>query len=137
MKKLLFLPLVMLGALVAHADDYDYPYLSVQKSDGTVEALAVNSLVLTISNGQLVATNTNGTHTFNLAELNKMFFSSNATGIDVQNAPEETMSGKVEVFTPAGIMRGTFENIQQAKASLPKGLYVVKGERKTLKIVVR
>ena len=55
MKKQVLTTLITLGTLQAQA--YDYPYLVFQNTEGTTAVLAVEQLSITISNGQLVATN--------------------------------------------------------------------------------
>ena len=136
MKKSLLLFFAMMGLTATQADNYDYPYLVFQQSDGTVQSVAVESLVLTIDNGQLVATNASGTQSFTLSQLSQMYFATNVTAIgEVETA---TITDQpVEVFTLAGTAVGKFENISQAKAALSKGIYVVKSESQTLKIAVR
>ena len=53
MRKILLMMTVMAATIAVHA--YDYPYLTLQTADGTETSVAVDGLVLTISNGQLVA----------------------------------------------------------------------------------
>ena len=69
--------LVLAGTLVAQADDY--PYLTFQKTDGTTQPVDVSGLVLTFSNGQLIATTSSGNVTFSLMELSKMYFSTSGS----------------------------------------------------------
>ena len=73
MKRLLLTILVMIGGLAAKA--YNYPYLTLKSADGTLKSVPLTSLVLTFSNGQLVATTNDGAQTFELADLNSMHFS--------------------------------------------------------------
>ncbi|MCR4604295.1 MAG: Ig-like domain-containing protein [Prevotella sp.] len=73
MKKLLLLTMVLAGTLGAMA--YDYPYLTFKSSDGTMKSVSVESLVMTFSNGQLVAASSSANDAFVLADLSKMYFS--------------------------------------------------------------
>ena len=134
MKKLLFTMLMMAGILQAKA--YDYPYLVFLNSEGTATFLAVESLSITINDGKLVATNADGSQTFSLSDLSKMFFSktTDITGInDIDNSGNQ----EVEVFTTGGVKLGKFESVTSAKASLKPGLYVIKNSQKTYKIAVK
>ncbi len=134
MKKLVFTMLMMAGILQAKA--YDYPYLVFQNSEGTATFLAVESLSITINDGKLVATNADGSQTFSLSDLSKMFFSKTTeiTGINDINT---NGSQEVEVFTTGGVKLGKFESITSAKTSLKPGIYVIKNSQKTYIIAVK
>lgn len=134
MKKLVFTMLMMAGILQAKA--YDYPYLVFQNSEGTATFFAVESLSITINDGKLVATNADGSQTFSLSDLSKMFFSKTTeiTGINDINT---NGSQEVEVFTTGGVKLGKFESITSAKTSLKPGIYVIKNSQKTYRIAVK
>lgn len=135
MKKLLFSLLFIAASLTANA--YDYPYLAFEKSDGTVTTVAVESLTMTVSGGQLVATNGDGSLSFTLSELSKMYFSSTPTGIsDVAAAGEE----EVEVFSVSGMSLGkyaTASDATRACKTMKQGIYVLKSKSNVLKIAVK
>jgi hypothetical protein len=80
MKRIMIALTALLGLLTAHA--YEYPYLVLQTTDGTVTAVGVESLTLTVSDGTLTVTNSEGTTAFTLTDLSKMYFSTTSTGID-------------------------------------------------------
>ena len=134
MKKLLFTTLITLGTLQAQA--YDYPYLVFQNTEGTTTVIAVESLSITNSDGQHVATNADGTQSFALTDLSKMYFTQQAdlTGISNAGTQEDEV---VEVFTTGGIKLGKYLNINEAKSSLKPGLYILKSKQKSFKIVVK
>jgi hypothetical protein len=115
---------------------YDYPYLSFQTSEGTVQSVSVNELIITFSNGQLVLTNTDGDQTISLSDLSYMFFSKEANTAGVTKIEDATYQ-TVEVFTINGLALGRFESIQKAKAELKPGLYLMKSNGKTQKVVIR
>ena len=58
MKKLALATLITMGSLQAQA--YEYPYLVFQNTEGSTIVMAVESLTITISDGKLIATNTDG-----------------------------------------------------------------------------
>ena len=134
MKKFLTIMAALLIAISMQA--YDYPYLSFQTSEGTVQSVSVNELIITFSNGQLVLTNTDGSQTFSLSDLSYMFFSKeqNTTGV---TRIEDVSNQTVEVFTLNGLVIGRFESLQKAKAELKPGLYLIKSNGKTQKVVIR
>ena len=61
-----------MGTIAAQADSY--PYLTIQNADGSTGTLAVESLTLTISDGQLIASNGANNQTYSLAALTQMRF---------------------------------------------------------------
>lgn len=120
--------------------DGEFPYLTFIASDGTVTSLGVESLEMTVTkDGNLVAVNSDGSKTFTLTSLAKMYFSlsdeSTASGITMAEA--EGTTGEVEVFTLTGISLGKFTNSTKAKESLKHGVYILKSKSETLKITVR
>ena len=133
MKKLALATLLTMGSLQAQA--YEYPYLVFQNTEGSTIVMAVESLTITISDGKLIATNTDGTQNILLTDLSKMFFTQTADLSGISNA--ETENEAVEVFTTGGLSLGKFQDINTAKTSLKPGLYIMKGKSKTTKIAVK
>ena len=106
-------------------------------ADGTVQTVAVAQLVLRVSNGQLVATNTEGTKSFTLTNLSKMYFSSQAvTGIEAidtsGNADESQLQAEVFDLSGKRVASGRLLEMQ-----LPRGIYVVKTMKGTKKISIK
>ncbi len=134
MKKVLFV--ILLAAQTASAELYDYPYMAFQTTDGIVKTVSVSSLSLSVSNGVLIATSDDGTESFTLSDLSKMYFTSEAVVTKVQN-PESTGSSEVEVTSLAGVFCGTFPSVEAARQSLPAGMYIVKNSKETFKIAVK
>ena len=86
--------------LTAQADSYSY--LTFQKTDGTQQPVPVSGLVLTFSNGQLIATTPSESMSFTLVDLSKMFFSGEtslqACGLVFSSSTATAKMG--EDFTP-------------------------------------
>ena len=137
MKRLLLLLMVMAATIAAHANDYDYPYLTVKTADGTETSVAVTELVLTVSDGRLLATNGDGTVAFTLSDLSKMYFAGNSSGISTAVTTYPAPDGEVEVYTTGGILVGRYDSVATAKSKLRSGIYVMKTSDRTLKTVVR
>lgn len=125
--------MVLVGIATAMA--YEYPFLTFQSNDGSSKTVSVESLSITVSNGQLVVTNADGTESFALTDLSKMYFSENGGSTVIANV--DTGNDHVDVFTISGMHLGTFQTVDAAKASLKPGLYVMKSNNKTLKTTVR
>ena len=126
---------LLLTAFISSASAYDYPYLVFQNSDFTETAVSVESLTLSISGDQIVATNNDGSQSFTLSDLNKMEFSTSTTNV-TENTTDES-DPHVEIYNLTGIHLGGFDNIDSATASLQRGIYIVKGVSETYKIAVR
>lgn len=132
MNRLFAIISLLVGTTAAQA--YDYPYLVVQSADGTTKSIAVESLVLTFQNGQLVASNGDGTQSFTLTDLNKMYFTSSATSISQTAEQEEE---PVEVYALSGMFIGRFDSLSTAKASLKQGVYLMKTKGTTKKMAIK
>lgn len=131
MRTLLFSGL-LLTALSVRASDYKS--LVFQGNSGTT-AVDISSLVITVSEGKLVASNASGTQTFTITDLTKMYFSSDATGIGrVDNG---TPASALVAYDISGRKMGSYDSIDAAKAQLKQGVYVIKQDNKTFKIVVK
>jgi hypothetical protein len=127
MKKKFLLFMALVGALTAQAGDYTY--LTFETADGAKTSVDVSSLPVTINLDN--STLTIGNQTFALADLSKMYFStqSESTGIS-----EELRVNSEELST------ATFYDLQGHKVTkeqMKKGVYIVKTNGKTYKIVVK
>lgn len=127
MKKKFLLFMALVGALTAQAGDYTY--LTFETTDGAKTSVDVSSLPVTINLDN--STLTIGNQTFALADLSKMYFStqSESTGIS-----EELRVNSEELST------ATFYDLQGHKVTkeqMKKGVYIVKTNGKTYKIVVK
>ena len=126
MKKILLLFMALVGALTAQADDY--AYLTFETTDGAKTSVAVESLTLTISGTILTA----GSQQFTLSNLAKMYFSNTdetATGIETIDNGQLTMDNSAEIYDLQGH--------KVSKSAMRKGVYIVKTNNRTYKMIVR
>lgn len=130
-----FVIALLLTASISYASAYDFPYLVFQNSDFTETAVSVESLTLSISGDQIIATNNDGTQYFSLSNLNKMEFSTTTTEAPETDAEEN--DPHVEIYNLTGVHIGGFDSIDIATSSLQRGIYIVKGTSETYKIAVR
>ena len=124
MKKIFILLTVLLATLTAQAEGYTY--LTFETTDGAKASVAVENLTLTISGTTLTA----GSQQFTLSNLSKMYFSTSdetATGI------EEINSASIEEATDIYDLQGH----KVSKEQMKKGVYIVKTNSRTYKMVVR
>ena len=130
--KRFFLAVALSVATWAAASAYDYPYMNFVGNDDTILTLAVNEMTFEFSNGNMIVTNSAGEHTFALTEMKKMYFTE-SSGL---SQLWEDVDENVEVFSESGVSMGRFKNTRQALQALESGVYIIKGETKTLKIAL-
>ena len=135
MKKIAFTLLILVGTLTTQAspapegEGSEYTYLTFETTDGAKTSVDVSSLPVTINLDN--STLTIGSQAFALADLSKMYFStqSETTGIS-----EELRVNSEELST------ATFYDLQGhqvTRAQMKKGVYIAKSNNKTYKIVVK
>ena len=134
MRKFILLAAALVMSLSAMA--YDYPYLALESSDGTLRTVEIEGLSLAIENGQLILTNPDSNVVLPLSDLNKMYFSTTTTSISGVT-DKGTISGEVEVFDLKGVAMGKYVSLNEAVASLTHGTYLIKSSLKTIKIAVK
>jgi hypothetical protein len=153
--------LVLVAFLLMGATSWadEYSYLTIQRNDaGNSEAsVALASLSkITFSNGSLILSNAYGTTigTYTLSELNKMYFTSQPTGIG--NAVTDEMSAvlqngvlrinsvsgsKIKLYQTSGALVKSFSSSASESeinmGSLPKGIYLLKVNGQVKKILNR
>lgn len=132
MRQILLLAVALIACLSAKA--YDYPYLTFVGADNAEVSLSVENLEITVSDGSLVAVNADGTQSFPIAQLSKMYFSTGMDGVEMQIADGDAT---VEVYSILGIQSGKFSSISEAESSLNPGLYIVKNGVNTRKLIVK
>lgn len=134
MKKfILLLALIATFSTNVFADDYQY--LTFLKSDGSSLSVTAEGLKITFVDGNLVATQGGQTTTIALTDLNKMYFTSESTAIN-----EASIAGKQQPFTVvsvSGMTVGRFNSAEEMNQQLPRGIYIVKQDGKSTKVIVQ
>ena len=127
MKKFVLLLVALVSVLTIEAADYTY--LTFETTDGTKTSVDVSSLPVTINLDN--ATLTIGNQTFVLADLSKMYFStqSETTGIS------QIENGELETDNSADLY--DLQGHKVSKDQLRKGVYIVKTQSRTYKMVVK
>lgn len=133
MKRLLILTMAMCSGMLAHADDF--PYLTFEQADGSELAFDVESLEMYFDGGTLYVQNASGSKSLAVSDLKRMYFSSVADGVtEISASPKST---SISAYDLTGKYVGQFASVNQLQTALPKGIYVVKQNTKTSKIVVK
>ena len=121
--------LTLLCALYLGARAADYNYLVFTLNDGSEQAIVANGLNITFTDGNLVAATASETlATIPLATLQKMQFSESTTGISY--LPTDGDDDIKAIYDLQGRM-------MPLDTQLPKGTYIVKTSRRTIKVHVK
>ena len=124
MKKIILFMTMMVGVLTAHADSYTF--LTFETTDGAKASVSVSDMTLTISGTTLIA----GTQSFTLTNLSKMYFS---TSDETTTGISEVMKADLDEATDIYDLQGH----KVTKAQMRRGVYIVKTNSRTYKMVVR
>lgn len=130
MKKSLILTLLSILTMGMRAADYQF--LVFTMNDGTTQAVTASNIAISISGDNLVVSTTTETlATLPLASLTQMEFSNDGTtGISQITANQFTTDEDTVIYDLNGRQ-------MPSGAALPKGVYIVKNQNKTLKVTIR
>lgn len=119
MKKLFVMALLAVG-MTAQAEDYKYLNVAV---GGTEKSISLGTLQkITFENGNMVVATSNGTDTYVLTDLQKMYFSQTATSI-------EALKSEPQNATPGAVYDLSGRRVEKPV----KGLYIVGGKKVVIK----
>ena len=127
MKKIVLLLMTLVGGGLAVQAEDSYTYLTFETTDGAKVSVSVSSQPVTINldNSTLVI----GNETFALADLSKMYFSTQSETTGIQEISSATIDEAADIYDLQGH--------KVTKAQMKKGVYIVKTNSKTYKIVKR
>ena len=126
-KKIILYSLLSLLASNLIAADYDYMVFTLK--DGTTQSIPSMGLVLSFEDGNMKATNGSQTITIPLTSLDKMAFSDDTTGIETIENTQMTIDDNAEIFDLQGRM--------VTKDQMQKGIYIIKTNNRTYKMLVK
>ena len=125
MKKKFLLFMALVGALTAQAGDYTY--LTFETTDGAKTSVDVSSLPVTINLDN--STLTIGNQTFALADLSKMYFSTQSESTGIEEISSATIDDDAVIYDLLGR--------RVTKTQMRRGIYVMKMKQGTRKVSVR
>ena len=130
MKKTMLMILLCILSIGMRAGDYQYLVFTL--SNGTTQAVTAANLSIAFTGDNLVATSGNETlATLPLSTLASMEFSTDGTtGISQISADQLITDGNTVIYDMQGrqMLQG---------AALPKGVYIVKNNNRTLKVNIK
>ena len=112
-------------ASVQNVQAEEYPFLTIETTDGAKASLSVASLTLNISGTTLTA----GQQKFTLSNLSKMYFSSTDETTGIEGITSATLDEATDIYDLQGH--------KMTKAQMKKGIYIVKTKKGVHKIIVK
>lgn len=128
-----FLTCIIFVGMAFSGSAADYSAIKLVEADGTEHNLPSAGLEFTVNDGILTATTSEGTHSFPIIQLSKMFFSANSG----TEAIASDCNCTVDIFNTDGTEAGSYPSLDAALNSLASGLYIVKTNGKSFKIAVK
>ena len=122
----------MLGILTTGMQATEYDYLVFTLTDGTKTAVAASNLTITFSGDNLIAGSGSETlATLPLAQLTQMEFSNDdPTGIT-------TISSDRLITDESAVIYDMNGRRMPKESALPRGMYIVKTQSRTVKVYIK
>lgn len=134
LKKTAFLSVALVASAMPVAAQ-QYEYMQFTLANGETQNFKAEGLKLTFSGGNAVVESADGDATFALSSLASMAFTGGSSAVG--GVMDGDGDGEVTVFTPQGCCIGTFKNAEEAVNGLPRGIYLVRQNGKTVKKALR
>ncbi len=127
MKKIVLLLMTLVGGGLAVQAEDSYTYLTFETTDGAKVSVSVSSLPVTINldNSTLAI----GNETFALADLSKMYFSTQSETTGIQEISSATIDEDAVIYDLHGR--------RVTKAQMRHGIYVIKTKQGTRKVSIK
>ena len=127
MKKIVLLLMTLVGGGLAVQAEDSYTYLTFETTDGAKVSVSVLSLPVTINldNSTLAI----GNETFALADLSKMYFSTQSETTGIQEISSATIDEAADIYDLQGH--------KVTRTQMKKGVYIVKTKERTYKIMAK
>ncbi len=108
--------------------------LTIELRDGSLIEIPSESLDLTFENSYLKAGWVDGSREFPVSEIASFYFFETSTS---STTIADEADGSVLVYSPDGVLRGSFGSSKEATLNLGKGIYIFKTQSRTFKTVIK
>ena len=127
MKKIVLLLMTLVGGGLAVQAEDSYTYLTFETTDGAKVSVSVSSLPVTINldNSTLII----GNQSFVLADLSKMYFSTQSETTGIEGISSATIDDDAVIYDLHGR--------RVTKAQMRHGIYVIKTKQGTRKVSIK
>ena len=130
MKNLLTLAAAVMLSTTVMADDYSLYYVGTTSTTNNKIETVTNIRKLTFEDGKMTVTRTDGTTSqLNIASMKRLFFSTDAVTAIEGVKEDATHMEKGEVYD----LTGRKLSIDLTKQKLPKGIYIIDGQKVLVK----
>lgn len=109
-----------------------YKWLTFTLTDNSQLAVAAENLEITYKDGALVLTSDKVDRTLPAATVKSLQFTDPKSAADEIEAPTDATA---ELYTLAGVKVGTYKSRDDARAALPSGIYIMKQNSQTTKLI--
>lgn len=121
---------VFLSPSLSYASDF--PWLTFTMNDHTEISVASDNLAMNYMDNNLVLKSATVDQSIPVAQISSMEFTSSPSGIKDMLAGD----GKSSVFyNLSGVKVGKFTSLKEARESLPSGVYILRNEKTTHKVI--
>ncbi len=111
----------------------DFPWLTFKLVDNTEMSVESEELSMTYQDGFLNLSSSKVDKSIPVSQIKSMMFTSTPTGVsDIKTADSQ----EGDYYNLSGIKVGRFLTVEEAKKSLPSGIYIVKSDSKTFKVTL-
>lgn len=110
----------------------EFPWLTFRLADSSELSVAADNLELNYKDGNLLLKSGIVNQTIPVEQIKSMRFTLLPSAIDDISVEQSAVA---DYFTMSGAMVGRFKTIDEARKSLPSGIYIGKSESKTYKII--
>lgn len=111
----------------------EYPWLSFVMMDNTEISVAADNLSINYSDKTLTLKSATVDQSIAVDRIKSMQFRSDLSGIDGINI--DGAEEPATYYNTSGIEVGSFASVEEARESLPAGIYIVKNSVKSFKII--
>ena len=111
----------------------EYPWLSFVMTDNTEISVAADNLSINYSDNTLTLKSATVDQAIAVDKIKSMQFKSDLSGIS--ELTTDSADGSATYYTTSGISVGSFASVEEARKSLPAGIYIVKNSVKSFKII--
>ena len=110
----------------------DYPWLTFRMTDGSELSVAAEGLAINYADGNLLLKSTTVDQTIPSDQVKSMRFTTSTDAVDEMT---DILSSEADYFDLSGIKVGRFSSSDEARNVLPSGTYIVRSNKKTIKVI--
>ncbi len=128
--------LILIGVVLmlpSFASAIDYPWLTFRMADDSEMSVEAENLSINYKDGNLILSSSAVDKTIPASQIKSMRFTATSAAVD---GMFDMQSSAGEYYNLSGIKVGKFSSTEQARKTLPSGIYIVKSESKTFKVTL-